>query len=85
MNAAKCPDCGEGFDEKELRWVTNAEGGIMYRLPCDHIVVGTWKEGVVTYGPEHASAGRDQARHDHHHHHFWDNVDKIVAEKAREK
>jgi hypothetical protein len=90
MNAVKCPECGEGFDEKEFHWVTNAEGGVMYRLPCDHMVVGTWKEEVVTYGPEHAWTGRAQPGHDHHHHfhdhhHFMDELDKILDEKLHEK
>jgi hypothetical protein len=89
MNAVKCPECGEGFDEKEFHWVTNAEGGVMYRLPCDHMVVGVWKEGGVTYGPEHAWTGQAQPGHDHHHHHhhhhFMDDLGKILDEKLHKK
>lgn len=89
MAEVRCPECDEGFSEKEFHWVTNAEGGVMYRLPCDHMVVGTWEEGVTTYGPEHATSG--QARrsrphhHDHHYHqHFIDYLDKLLEEKAHE-
>jgi hypothetical protein len=95
MNAVKCPECGEGFDEAEFHWVTNAEGGVMYRLPCDHVVVGTWKGDVVTYGPEHAETGHAQIGHhqghDHHHHlvdfheHAMDYLDKVLDEKLHEK
>ena len=86
MSAVKCPECGEGFDEKELHWVTNAEGGIMYRLPCDHVVIGIRNEGVVTYRAEHAGMGQAQPSHDHHHPHpFWDNVKKFLGEKAHER
>jgi hypothetical protein len=102
MNAVKCPQCGEGFDEKEFHWVTTAEGGVTYRLPCDHMVVGRWnKEGVVTYGPEHAWTGQARPGHDHHrrrrhprwaacspvswHYHVMDYLDEILNEKLHEK
>jgi hypothetical protein len=80
MNAVKCPDCGESFDETEFHWVTNAEGGVMYRMPCDHMVVGIWTEGVVTYGHEHAGPPDPP-----YHRSFWDNVDRILEDKAHEK
>jgi hypothetical protein len=91
MNAVKCPECGAGFDEKEFHWVTNADGGVMYRLPCDHMVVGTWKEGVVTYGSEHAwtrpaqPGHAEHHHHDHHHHHFLDDIDRILDQKLHEQ
>ncbi len=85
MNAVKCPECGEGFDEKEFHWVTNAEGGVMYRLPCDHMVVGTWKEGSLTYSLEHGGKGEGQPAHEDHHHHFMDDVARILGEKLHKK
>ena len=95
MNAVKCPECGEGFDEKEFHWVTMAEGGVMYRLPCDHVVVGTRNGDVVTYGPEHARTedvqmGHHHQGHDHHHlldfhDHAMEYLDEILDEKLHEK
>lgn len=90
MHAVSCPECGEGFDEGEFHWVTNAEGGVMFRLPCEHMVVGTWNDGVVTYGPEHTWTPPAVASEHHHryfhdqHHSFIDELDKILEEKLHE-
>ncbi|RAV06242.1 hypothetical protein DQP55_24065 [Mycolicibacterium sp. GF69] len=89
MDAVECPDCGECFGEREMHWVTNAEGGVMYRLPCDHMAVGTWTDGEVTYGPEHVWAGRVATEHHHRffgdrHHSLSDELDRLLAEKLHE-
>lgn len=89
MDAVNCPECGDDFDKNEVHWVTNAEGGVMYRLPCEHMMVGTFKDGVETYGPEHVWAAPPEMEHHHryfhdHHHSFIDDLDKMLEEKLHE-
>lgn len=90
MTPITCPQCDENFDEQEVHWVTNAEGGIIYRLPCEHMAVGTWKDDVVSYGPEHVWERPVDPVHHHryfhdHHHSFIDDLDKILEEKLHEE
>ena len=97
MNVVNCPECGEDFDLADAHWVTNAEGGVMYRLPCEHMVVGTWRKvdgdgrvGPVAYGPEHIWARPLDTEHHHRffhdtHHGFIDELDKILEEKVHEQ
>lgn len=84
MTTLTCPECGENVDEKEIQWVTNAEGGVMYRLPCEHMVVGTLKDGAMTYGPEHVGLDFSRPKH-HHHHHLTDELEKILGRKPHEE
>ncbi|WP_326548075.1 hypothetical protein QGN32_08115 [Mycolicibacterium sp. ND9-15] len=89
MDGVNCPECGEIFGEEDVHWVTNAEGGVMYRLPCDHMAVGTWTDGEVTYGPEHLWTCPPATEHHHRYFHdqhrsFIDELDKILEEKLHE-
>ncbi|OBB36519.1 hypothetical protein A5752_16490 [Mycobacterium sp. 852002-51961_SCH5331710] len=64
--------------------MTNAEGGVMYRLPCEHMVVGTLENGAMTYGPEHVGLDFSRPKR-HHHHHLTDELEKILGRKQHEE
>ncbi len=85
MTTVECPECGESVDEKEIHWVTNAEGGVMYRLPCEHMVVGTIKDGAMTYGPEHVGLDFSRPKRHHEHHRLTDELDKLRGRKPHEE
>nr|WP_131721716.1 hypothetical protein [Mycolicibacterium komanii]CRL69971.1 hypothetical protein CPGR_01773 [Mycolicibacterium komanii] len=85
MTTVTCPECGESVDEKEIQWVTNAEGGVMYRLPCEHMVVGTFKDGATTYGPEHVGLDFSRPKHHHQHYHLTDELQKILGREPHEE